>query len=298
MAEILKPDMKNLWASGGASTAPPTSKVQTGWTAEIPPYQWQNWWQYRVDSAIAYMFQHGIPEWDASSEYFANRSFVQNSGLLYVSLTNNSNQNPSSSPTNWRQLPSVLATASEVAAGVDATKIVTPSTLNSIFVGQVAFFPMSSAPSGWLKANGAEVSRTAYAALFARIGTTFGVGDGSTTFKLPDLRGEFLRGLDDGRGVDVSRALGSAQADALQNFSGQVGFRRLNDGNSLIGNSGVNGGFTFAAGARGPSPRLVSATDPSTLADDQLQFSAASGGARTASETRSRNVALLACIKY
>ncbi|MCK9131735.1 phage tail protein [Haemophilus influenzae] len=68
----------------------------------------------------------------------------------------------------------------------------------SELVGEVAFFARTTPPSGWLKANGAAVSRTTYAALFAAIGTTFGAGDGSSTFNLPDLRGEFVRGLDDG----------------------------------------------------------------------------------------------------
>lgn len=58
-------------------------------------------------------------------------------------------------------------------------------------------------PSGHLKANGALVSRTAYSALFAAIGTTYGQGDGSTTFALPDLRSQFIRGFDDGKGIDV-----------------------------------------------------------------------------------------------
>lgn len=70
--------------------------------------------------------------------------------------------------------------------------------------------------TGWLVADGAAVSRTTYAALFAAIGTTYGSGDGSTTFNLPDLRGEFLRGLDNGRGVDAGRTLGSAQASMVQ----------------------------------------------------------------------------------
>lgn len=157
---------------------------------------------------------------------------------------------------------------------------------------------MATAPAGWLKANGATVSRTTYAALFSKIGTTFGTGDGSTTFNLPDLRGEFLRGWDDGRGIDASRVFGSAQLDAQQAFTGSLGLRRLNDGNSLVGNSGVTGGFQFTAGARGPSPRLVSATDSATLADDQVTFSNTAAGTRTATETRARNVALLVCIKY
>ena len=74
--------------------------------------------------------------------------------------------------------------------------------------GTVAYIAGSAAPAGWLKANGAEVSRTTYAPLFAAIGTRYGAGNGTSTFNLPDLRGEFVRGWDDGRGVDVGRALG------------------------------------------------------------------------------------------
>lgn len=83
--------------------------------------------------------------------------------------------------------------------------------------GFVSYTAAATAPAGWLKANGAVVSRTTYAALFAAIGTTYGAGDGSTTFKLPDYRGYFLRALDDGRGIDTGRVLGSTQTS--QNLS-------------------------------------------------------------------------------
>lgn len=73
-------------------------------------------------------------------------------------------------------------------------------------------FGGEKAPAGWLSCNGAAVSRTAYAQLFDAIGTIYGEGDGSSTFNLPDMRGEFLRGLDEGRGVDVGRVIGSYQA--------------------------------------------------------------------------------------
>ena len=82
--------------------------------------------------------------------------------------------------------------------------------------GAVVYFARNSAPAGWLKANGAAISRAVYADLFAAIGTTFGAGDGFNTFNLPDLRGEFVRGWDDGRGVDTGRAFGSSQADAFR----------------------------------------------------------------------------------
>lgn len=82
--------------------------------------------------------------------------------------------------------------------------------------GAICAFGMSTVPTGWLYCNGQTVSRTTYARLFAAISTTFGAGDGSTTFALPDLRGYFARGWDDGRGVDTARAFGSNQADELK----------------------------------------------------------------------------------
>ncbi len=77
--------------------------------------------------------------------------------------------------------------------------------------GTIIQYAGHNAPVGYLRANGAAVSRTTYAALFAAIGTTHGAGDGSTTFNLPDRRGVFMRGVDDGRGIDPGRALGSFQ---------------------------------------------------------------------------------------
>ncbi|ALP62827.1 hypothetical protein AN416_09610 [Paraburkholderia caribensis] len=86
-----------------------------------------------------------------------------------------------------------------------------PIVLASDCVGDIVFNASSQPRARAVKANGASLSRTAYAALYAKIGTTYGAGDGSTTFNVPDLRAEFIRGLDDGRGVDVGRALGSWQ---------------------------------------------------------------------------------------
>lgn len=267
-----------------------------------------------ITEGLGDMQLNGFATWQAIDGGWPNGALVSHGGLKYQSTTGSNTTTPGVVGSDWESvvttvgtLPEAstsvvgiveLATTAETQAGTDAARAVTPVGLNSVFVGAVQLFAKNSAPAGWLKANGAAVSRTTYAALFSAIGTAFGTGDGSTTFNLPDLRGEFLRGWDDGRGVDTGRVFGSAQADALQAFTGTTGLRRLNDGNSLIGNSGITGGFTFSAGSRGPSPRLISATDPAPLADDSLTFSPASAGARTASETRARNVALLACIKY
>ena len=71
--------------------------------------------------------------------------------------------------------------------------------------GSVMDYAGSTAPTGWLLCYGQAVSRTGYAALFSAIGTTYGVGDGSTTFNLPDLRGRVLAGKDDMGGSAASR---------------------------------------------------------------------------------------------
>lgn len=72
-----------------------------------------------------------------------------------------------------------------------------------------------SPESRCIKADGSAINRTTYAALFAKMGTVFGGGDGSTTFNLPDLRGEFVRGWDDGRGIDAGRVFGSLQKGTI-----------------------------------------------------------------------------------
>lgn len=90
----------------------------------------------------------------------------------------------------------------------------TAALAGSVPAGAVMFVAMNSAPAGWLRANGAAVSRSTYATLFAAIGTLYGPGDGSTTFNLPDLRGLFPRSFDDGRGVDPGRSFGTYQGSS------------------------------------------------------------------------------------
>lgn len=143
--------------------------------------------------------------------------------------------------------------------------------------GGIVYFPRSTAPTGWLKANGAAVSRTAYATLFAAIGTTFGAGDGVNTFNLPDLRGEFIRGLDDGRGVDSSRALGSLQSGSIESHT-----------HDLVTDTGTAGTKVSI------SDSIFRQTQGNNAAAGGTAMTYATGG----NETRPRNVALLACIKF
>ncbi|AKF12995.1 putative tail fiber protein [Sinorhizobium phage phiM19] len=221
--------------------------------------------------------------------------------------------------------------------------------------GAVMWFARNSAPAGFLKANGAAVSRTTYAALYAAIGTTFGAGDGSTTFNLPDLRGEFIRGWDDGRGIDVSRVFGSAQSANIQShthsidppsttttsdththtwsgttssdahthtFSGTTNTTGAHthtittEDNTNLGSlvqssaggtdsttntgSAGNHSHTFSGTTSSEShTHTVSGTTSGDTHSHTVDIAAfTSGAAGSGTDTRPRNIALLACIKY
>ncbi|WP_083237733.1 phage tail protein [Mesorhizobium hungaricum] len=93
-----------------------------------------------------------------------------------------------------------------VAASQIATNAATVGQVQSSApIGLVADFAGSIAPDGWLLCYGQAVSRTAYAALFAAIGTTYGTGDGTTTFNVPDLRGRAVAGRDNMGGTAAGR---------------------------------------------------------------------------------------------
>lgn len=77
--------------------------------------------------------------------------------------------------------------------------------------GLIGYFPTTAVPAGWLACDGSAVSRTTYSALFALIQTAYGAGNGFSTFNLPDMRGVVARGLDNGRGLDPARVIGTLQ---------------------------------------------------------------------------------------
>lgn len=136
--------------------------------------------------------------------------------------------------------------------------------------GEVSFFAMTAPPLGWLKADGSAISRATYSILFSKIGTTFGIGDGSTTFNIPDLRGYFVRGYDNGRNIDNGRIFGSNQTDDLKSHLHTQSYPRP---------------ATNYLGSLGGSLSDSTATTCNT-------------GSTGGTETRPKNIALLACIKY
>lgn len=146
-------------------------------------------------------------------------------------------------------------------------------------VGMVSYFANTTPPAGWLKCNGAAVSRTTYATLFAAIGTTYGAGDGATTFNLPDLRGTFLRALDDGRGLDVGRGIGSGQNAYAGNITASIQDRGFGSGAAYNAMWGMTiQGHAWAVSGVGSNAAATVDVTPG--------------------DARPINVALLACIKY
>ena len=168
--------------------------------------------------------------------------------------------------------------------------------------GMVSYFGNSSAPTGWLIANGAAISRTTYSDLFATIGTTYGAGDGSSTFNIPDLRGEFIRGWDGGRGIDsgrgnTPRGFGTLQKGTAQSYNvpnnegagGSVGAG--NDNNPESGWIAYQADYVPQSDY--PDTASIHNNSGPTNSGEWLNDEGWGGGAQ-----RPRNVALLICIKY
>ncbi len=192
---------------------------------------------------------------------------------------------------------------------------VTQAKINSavIFtpVGTVITYAGSSAPTGYLKANGDSLPNGSgtvqgvtadFSALYAVVGAT-----------LPDLRGEFIRGLDDSRGVDSGRQIRSAQTDENKDHNHSISVSGTTSNKSLTGSvrkiaetfamvgttSGVFSKMGNQTGSHTPSGVDNSATGGFQMdASHDHTFSASGTSGNQGSESRPRNVALLMCIKY
>ncbi|ATN92790.1 putative tail fiber protein [Pseudomonas phage PPSC2] len=102
MPNISKPSgLNNIWAEGGTKIDPGTSKYNIGWVVQLPPYEYQNYIDNRQDRALAHINQHGIPEWDSTTEYQGNLSYTQASnGMIYKCTQTNTNKDPASTLNN------------------------------------------------------------------------------------------------------------------------------------------------------------------------------------------------------
>ncbi len=145
-------------------------------------------------------------------------------------------------------------------------------------------------PDGWLLCDGSAVSRSAYARIFAAIGTAHGAGDGSTTFNLPDLRGRFVRGVNSGGGGSdpETRLVGSTQLDGFKSHSHGGG----NHGHGWFNRGSAN--MYVSAGSGDPSyrPIAVSSGQWRNPPGDGIEVSGPIIASEGGQETRPVNVAM------
>ena len=178
----------------------------------------------------------------------------------------------------------------------------TSTTLNILPAGMIMAWVSSTAPTGWLICNGAIVSRTTYGALFAVIGTTFGVGDGSTTFKIPDYKGAFLRGTGtnevSGYTNYTGSAINTAQSHATQTHkhditdSGHAHMQYVS-ANANSGGTGIRQDWDFDANGLTPYAQNINtgtATTNIVIKDSTTSVDP--------NETRPFNYAINWVIKY
>jgi microcystin-dependent protein len=150
--------------------------------------------------------------------------------------------------------------------------------------GMLGPFANNSVPTGWLACDGSAVSRSTYSVLYAVIGTTWGVGDGSSTFNLPDLEGAFLRGTGsnnthnmEGGGDFAGPSVGSFENDQILTHGHDINF--------------YNGGSSHSSYKSGTYPSDFSGNTTKTAM-------IASTGGRSGDETRPFNAGVKYCIKY
>lgn len=158
----------------------------------------------------------------------------------------------------FAEFTTLLAQAQAAAEAADKTDI-----------GMIVMSGNNQAPERgtWLKCNGSAVNRTTYAALFAKIGTTYGAGNGTTTFNLPDFRGVFPRGLDEGRNLDTGRTLS----------------------NTVQGDQNKQHSHTGSTSSAGSHSHSVSGTIGSAGGHSHSYYASTGGGDGTAPDVDSTN---------
>lgn len=169
-------------------------------------------------------------------------------------------------------------------------------------VGTILAHAANTPPSGFLECNGSNISRSTYATLFSTISTTFGVGDGSSTFALPDLRGQFIRGWANTGSTDASRVFGSTQTDQNKNHTHTTdsttltgGIRKISEGFGAGGSA--TGVFTKTADGNNTITGSSSTSPVGGVDFDGTHthtISSSGGG----TEARPTNLALMYIIKF
>tara|TARA_R100000353_G_scaffold111962_1_gene80264 strand:+ start:3354 stop:4280 length:927 start_codon:yes stop_codon:yes gene_type:complete len=164
---------------------------------------------------------------------------------------------------------------------------------NGVPAGSIFSFASTTVPSGYLECNGAAISRSTYATLFATISTTFGSGDGSSTFNLPDLRGQFVRGWANNASNtgDDGRSFASSQADQNKTHAHTASVTDPGHKHVTKGHGTQDDGGSNVTGSTSGGSSSTSMNDANT----GISVSVASDGG---AEVRVKNIALMYVIKF
>ena len=180
---------------------------------------------------------------------------------------------------------------------------------NGVPVGSVFNLATTTVPTGFLECNGAAISRSTYASLFATISTTWGSGDGSSTFNLPDLRGQFVRGWDNSAGVDSGRSFASSQSDQNKSHNHSItdsghfhhAFRSGNAGerqhNSNLSSSNFPASGT-GAGNLNEAYNIAASSSESDVGRTSSETTGITISNDGSTEVRVKNYALMYVIKF
>ena len=205
-------------------------------------------------------------------------------------------------------MPSTVGSANQFLSLNDVGQLewVTMNSSN-VGIGEVFAWPSDAvAPLDGLYCDGSVVSRTTYVDLFNVVGVIYGVGDGSTTFNLPDLRGQFLRGVDSGAGVDPNAGARTARADGVSGDNVGTGQADATAKNGLTASSSTDGAHTHTYTSFLTSPATASVHEPANNDGNFGNATTSSSGSHSHtitigagdSETRPVNISVKYYIRY
>lgn len=241
------------------------------------------------DTLIKEAEQYGIMRWNNTTTYKEGGFCLGQDKKLYQSKRDNQGKEPTANTDDWFDILSIYQLIANLSPTIDNSTSKYPSNkavldyVESKAVPVGAFMPYAAdtPPEGWLKCDGSTVSRTTYSALFAKIGTKYGSGDGSKTFNLPNFIDKTFWG---------GSSSGTVKAAGLPNISGKL------RSNTQWFNATASGAFTAGAKINTTVPAGAGYADGAT----DYSFSAKNSNAIYGKSSTVQPPALttIICIKY
>lgn len=281
--EIADSSLLDTWGSSGNIVEPDISKIIEGWQlGEQPPHEYMNWLQNTFGSKLNHILKNGVAKWNDETPYLAGSS-VQHNGYVWLCKITNTNSEPADANANWERIITKDYVDNKPTLSI-GTILNGYTIFDNCIVAFGGEFNRADYPKLWayLQANPTLVKTQAQwqteTTANGGICGFFSDGNGTTTFRVPNLDKAFLR--------PDSRGAGSYQGDAIREMTGSF--------------STDNGwGFTGASGVFNmPTPSIISKFVTAagvTLTSPYFSFKA-SNQVPTANENRPKNIASLPLI--